>query len=288
MKQNNCLFSILTTCMLFSFFCCTSEKEEIKVDIKRYAVLLLDENGKLISMTKGVSTLPSGSQVLGTGYYANGDNCTLTYSPAHGYSSTCSWDWHDGTSVQTANSSSSTIRRDYKVTISETQLHKSYLLTLVASPIPGGTVSGNGTKQAGSTVNIKANANNNFSFDGWYSGNIKLSSNLSYSYIMPSANTTLTAKFSELAKKATITLETKKSGSYGPTIIMRAVGGGEKTIGTSCTISTTAQNYIDASGKINKPNFLGWFIGNKLISDQVSYMFTVTETVTYRAEWCWY
>lgn len=276
--------------LLFFLLSCTENENDSKfnVDMPRHYVTLVDKYGNSMPVTKGTSTLPSGSKVSGTGYYAHGDNCTLSYFPANGYSPSCSWNWHDGTSVPTASSSSSTIRRDYKVTISETQLPKSYLLTLVASPIPGGTVSGNGTKQAGATVNIKANANNNFSFDGWYSGNIKLSSNLSYSYIMPSANTTLTAKFSELAKKATITLETKKSGSYGPTIIMRAVGGGEKTIGTSCTISTTAQNYIDASGKINKPNFLGWFIGNKLISDQVSYMFTVTETVTYRAEWCWY
>ena len=165
MKQNNCLFSILTTCMLFSFFCCTSEKEEIKVDIKRYAVLLLDENGKLISMTKGVSTLPSGSQVLGTGYYANGDNCTLTYSPAHGYSSTCSWDWHDGTSVQTANSSSSTIRRDYKVTVSETLVSKKNFQIIINTNGNGLWISGAGTYEEGTMCILTAKNGN---FDGWY------------------------------------------------------------------------------------------------------------------------
>lgn len=126
--------------------------------------------------------------------------------------------------------------KDYRVTVTETAVPKMYTLTLVASLSSGGGVSGSGSKQAGSSVNIQASANSNYSFDGWYIGTSKISSSTSYIYMMQNANTTITSKLYKQVKKVTIILQTRKSGSYGPNIVMRVVGGGEKAIGTTCNI----------------------------------------------------
>lgn len=216
MKLINYLIAIPSIFLVLLLFSCTPVNEDgfIK-NVGKYAVTLVDKDGNPIPVTKGTSTLPSGSRVSGTGYYANGDNCTLSYSPASGYNSTCSWDWHDGTLVQTANSSSATIRRDYKVTVTEAQNPKSYVLTLVASPTSGGSVSGSGTYNVG-PVNIKANANWGYTFEGWYNGSSKLSASSSYNYSMPSTNSTLTARFKQenVTKNVTIYLLYQLQSNY--------------------------------------------------------------------------
>ena len=73
-----------------------------------------------------------------------------------------------------------------------------YRLYLV--PDPEGACSFNRTSgekaQAGNTVSVTAYANQGFVFDGWYNGETKVAATATYSsFVMPSANTTLTAKF---------------------------------------------------------------------------------------------
>lgn len=183
MKLINCLITILGIFLSFSFFCCTPENDDVNVIVNRHTVILLDERGYLIPITKGTSTLQSGSKISGTGYYANGDNCTLLYSPASGYNSTCSWDWHDGTSVQTASSSSSTIRRDYKVTVVETLVSKRSFKITINTNGNGTWISGAGTYEEGSTCMVTAKSGN---FDGWYDrtdgGNTLVSTSRNYRF----------------------------------------------------------------------------------------------------------
>ena len=73
-----------------------------------------------------------------------------------------------------------------------------YRLYLV--PDPEGACSFSRTSgakaQAGSTVSITAYASQGFVFEGWYNGDTKVAETATYStFVMPSANTTLTAKF---------------------------------------------------------------------------------------------
>lgn len=81
---------------------------------------------------------------------------------------------------------------------SDPQAIYDYRLYLV--PEPEGACSFSRTSgakaQAGSTVSVTAYANQGFVFDGWYNGDTKVAETTTYSsFVMPSANTTLTAKF---------------------------------------------------------------------------------------------
>lgn len=81
---------------------------------------------------------------------------------------------------------------------SDPQAIYDYRLYLV--PDPEGACSFSRTSgakaQAGSTVSVTAYANQGFVFDGWYNGETKVAETTTYSsFVMPSANTTLTAKF---------------------------------------------------------------------------------------------
>lgn len=181
MKRVNCLLVISVVCMTFSLLGCTAENEDINENTNLHSVVLLDESGNLILMTKGISTLPSGSTVSGTGYYANGDNCTLTYYPASGYNSTCSWDWHDGSFVQTAGSSSASIRRDYQVTITETLAVKRTFQITINTNGNGLWIAGGGTYEEGSVCLLTAKGAN---FSGWVdrTGGINVTVSTSQNY----------------------------------------------------------------------------------------------------------
>lgn len=115
MKQNNLSAAFIACLYLSVFFCsCSDTETDTPFTHDVYSVTLVDETGKSIPVTKGSSVLPTGSVIYGTGYYANGDICTLSYSPASGYSSTCQWDWHDTTKpVHSGITSNNAIPHDY-------------------------------------------------------------------------------------------------------------------------------------------------------------------------------
>lgn len=71
---------------------------------------------------------------------------------------------------------------------------RKYTITVSASPMAGGTVSGGGKFRSGKTCTLTAAANAGYSFDGWYEGSTKLSSSASYSFTV-SSNRTITGKF---------------------------------------------------------------------------------------------
>ena len=64
-----------------------------------------------------------------------------------------------------------------------------------ASPTADGTVSGAGTFAEGGSVTVNATPNGSHSFVNWTQNGKVVSTSASYSFIMPSASTTLTAHF---------------------------------------------------------------------------------------------
>lgn len=295
MKLVDCFLTIPGIFLVFTLFSCTSENESNMNDYAgKYTVTVVDQYGYLMPVTKAISTLPSGSKVSGTGYYASGDNCTLSYSPAFGYNSMCSWNWHDGTSIRTAQSTSAIIRRDYTVTITETQIPKSYALTLVASPSLGGRASGGGAYNAGTSVNLSANANSGFIFDGWYNGSTKLSGSPSYSYSMPSSNSVLTANFKASTPQlytVTCMIEYRFGGGEFPAYRCVVGGGLEKNISYP---ESSSYSFNNVSGGTNvscgiyrggQANFKGWYVNGLYHSKNIDLSLTVTGNSTIVAKW---
>ena len=72
---------------------------------------------------------------------------------------------------------------------------KQYRLSVTASPTADGTVSGGGTFAEGSSVTVTATPNGSHSFVNWTQNAKVVSTSASYTFAMPSANTTLTAHF---------------------------------------------------------------------------------------------
>jgi hypothetical protein len=68
-------------------------------------------------------------------------------------------------------------------------------LAVSASPSADGTVSGGGSFAEGSTVTVTATPNGTHSFVNWTQNAKVVSTSASYTFTMPSANTTVTAHF---------------------------------------------------------------------------------------------
>ena len=86
-----------------------------------------------------------------------------------------------------------------------------------ASPEKGGTVSGGGTFAPGDKVTVKAKAESDYQFDGWYESNIIQSRSESYTFTASGSNMNLVAKFS--LKNAPRYAEVKFSELYGEVTI---------------------------------------------------------------------
>lgn len=71
-------------------------------------------------------------------------------------------------------------------------------ISVSASPANGGTVTGGGYFDEGEQVTVNATAGSEYSFDGWYNGNTRVSQNASYTFTAEN-NLTLVAKFNSNA-----------------------------------------------------------------------------------------
>ena len=69
-----------------------------------------------------------------------------------------------------------------------------YALTVEASPVAGGTVTGGGNYNANASVGVTATANSGYRFNNWSDGTTTYN-NANFAYTMPAAATTLTANF---------------------------------------------------------------------------------------------
>ena len=115
-----------------------------------------------------------------------------------------------------------------------------------------GSVNGNGLKEYGSTVKLSAQTNEGYSFVGWYLGTEQMTTNTTYSFIMPNYPITYIAKW--------------KANDY--TLIMDVNGGVEfatnnQTIvfNTTFTLPTTTKNGY---------TFGGWYLGTNGTGTQIT------------------
>ena len=99
-------------------------------------------------------------------------------------------------------------------------------------------------------------------------------------------NTSVVFTKTPVLDKVTISVSAEKTGN-GPDMVLRATGGGTKTIGSECKISTTCQSYIDTDGVIHNPIFHGWWKEGICVSTSEYYTFIVTSSESYAARWSW-
>lgn len=146
----------------------------------------------------------------------------------------------------------------------------SYNIAVMASPNNGGTVSGGGSKQEGSSCTVVATPAEGYAFQGWYENGSIVSSQASYTFTVQNART-LQARFTESAG-VTITVATNMASRT------TVRGGGTYNVGDSVTVVTEANQGTDLT-------FEGWFEGSNKVSSNETYTFTAERSMTLEAQW---
>ena len=175
-----------------------------------------------------VSANPSnGGTVTGGGTYQQGQNCTVTATPANGYTF-LRWT-ENGNQVSTNASYTFTVTANRHL-VANFQTH-SYAINVSVEPSPGGTVSGAGTYSHGQTCVLTATANSGYAFMKWTKNGTEVSINNTYSFTV-TESATYVAHF----QRQTYIISVSASPSNGGTV----TGGGQYYYGDPCTLRANA------------------------------------------------
>ena len=207
--------------------------------------------------TINVSANPTnGGNVTGGGTYNQGQQCTVTATPAIGYNFT-NWT-ENGNVVSTSASYTFVVNSNRTLVANFTAVPQNYLISVSANPTNGGTVTGGGTYQQGQSCTVSATANNGYTFTNWTEEGTVVSTNASYTFTVD-GNRTLVANFTQ--QNYTISV------SASPLLAGTVTGGGAFHYGENCTVVATANNGY---------TFTNWTENGNVVSNNASYSFTVT------------
>lgn len=155
--------------------------------------------------------------------------------------------------------------RNFVLTLLLCSLNLSFILaqdvfsvTVVASA--GGSATGGGNYNEGTSITLAANANNGYRFEGWYQGDNLIAVNKTFS-LSVKKDITLVAKFTPALYNISV-----NAGEGG-----LVTGGGNFKTGDMARVMATPNQ-----GK----EFAGWYIDNKLVSKSHSFNFLVEKNVT--------
>ncbi len=151
----------------------------------------------------------AGGTTSGGGTFNSCASVTVTATPNVGYTFT---NWTENALVVSTNA-------NYTFTISGNRTLVAnfapipYTVTLTRNPLAGGTATGGGTFNFGSSVTVTATPNAGYSFTSWTEGINIVSTNANYTFTL-NGNRTLVANFSGL--QYTITATAGANGSISP------------------------------------------------------------------------
>lgn len=130
----------------------------------------------------------------GGGVYESDTQITVTATPDEGYKLT-GW-YEDGAQVSTSNSYSFTVNGNRTLTAVFAEIPV-YTISTTIDPSGGGTVTGAGQYQEGTTVTLVATPKNGYNFTGWKEGSQTVSTNTTYTFTV-TGNRDLTVVFEEV------------------------------------------------------------------------------------------
>lgn len=133
-------------------------------------------------------------------------------------------------------------------------------ITATANPTEGGTVSGSGSYDYGTTCVLTATANTGYNFVNWMENGEIVSISATYSFTV-STNRTLVANFAIPQQNYTINVSANPSS--GGTV----TGGGTFQQGQTCTLTASPNSSF---------NFVCWMENDIQVSTDANYTFTVT------------
>ena len=217
---------------------------------------------QLQSFTINPTANPSnGGTIIGGGTYNYGQTCTLTATPATGYDF-IKWT-KDGTQVSTSNSYSFTVTEAANY-VAHFQL-QSFTINASSNPSNGGSISGEGTYNYGSTCTLTATPATGYDFIKWTKDGTQVSTTTNYSFTVTEA-ATYVAHF----QLQSFTISASSNPNNGGTI----TGEGTYNYGQTCTLTAMPATGYD---------FIKWTKNGTQISTNTSYSFTVTESASFVA-----
>ena len=167
--------------------------------------------------------------------------------------------FEDNACIQLAQSGSA------KATYTNIDCVSEFTLTATANPAEGGSVTGAGVYEEGTTVTLTATPNEGYEFVSWTNGGAEVSTNATYSFVIK-ANLALVANF----KAVEATVYTISTEAVNGTV----TGAGVYEEGATVTLTATpADGY----------NFKNWTVSGAEVSAENPYIFTATADVTVTA-----
>ena len=130
-----------------------------------------------------------GGTTSGAGVFLQGSTVTVAAVANTGFAFL---NWTDGTTVVSTNASYQLTMAGNKTLVAN--FIPKYLVTVVSNPLLGGTTSGGGTFNSGSSVTVTAVPNTGFTFTNWTEGTTVASTSASYLFTI-AGNRTLTANY---------------------------------------------------------------------------------------------
>jgi hypothetical protein len=192
--------------------------------------------------------------VSGTVSYAG---TTATYIPSSNLTSNTTYTATITTGVR--DSAGNALAENYVWSFTTGTTGIAYTVTLSSDPVAGGTTSGGGTFDSGSSVTVIATANAGYTFTNWTESGIEVSTNASYQFTL-SGNRALVANFAAAQAQYTVTL------SSDPAEGGTTSGGGTFDSGASVTVIATSNTGY---------TFTNWTESGIEVSTNASYQFTL-------------
>ena len=129
--------------------------------------------------------------------------------------------------------------------ITRTQITNSYTVSVTANPNNGGTVSGGGTYNQGTSCTVHASANSGFVFTNWTENGSQVSTNANYTFTV-NGNRNLVANFSQ--NTYTIQASAGANGIITPSGTINIAQGANQTFAMIPNTGYEVQNvYIDGN-----------------------------------------
>ena len=197
----------------------------------------------------------NGGTVTGGGTFNYGQSCTLTATPATGYTFV---NW-------TKNGAQVSTNATYTFTVTESAAYvahfqlQSFTITATANPTEGGTVAGAGTYTYGQNCTVNASANEGYVFVNWTENGNVVSTNAAYTFTV-TGNHILVANFELQTFEITATADPFEAASIS--------GGGTYNYGDEVTL-TIVRNEDWA--------FQNWTENGEVVSEEMTYTFIATE-----------
>ncbi|MFI5136419.1 MAG: ice-binding family protein [Sphingobacteriales bacterium] len=158
-----------------------------------------------------LSSLPvAGGITDGSALYSAGSSVTATATPNSGYTFV---NWTNGGVIASTSSNYQFILTKNTTLVANFQLvlASQFSVKLSSNPASGGSTSGSGAYNAGSSVTVTATPNSGYAFTNWTNQGVIASTSSSYTFTL-NANTTLVANFGPIV---TTPLFTSIFGAFG-------------------------------------------------------------------------